>query len=107
MPGWNLISADSHVSEVPETWHLVQKEYGERAPRVVFDPEPGLPGASGERAGWAAGRDGPDRESCAAEYIGLLRRQMNGTAGTGNVVRTGGAQPANEFRKTFRFEDYR
>src|SRR2546421_344539 len=107
MPGWKLISADSHISEVPETWALVQERYGAQAPRVVFDPEPALAGAYVELEGWGAGRDGPDRESCAAEYIGLVRREMNGTTGTGNVSRTGGSQQAAEFRKTFRFEDYR
>jgi predicted TIM-barrel fold metal-dependent hydrolase len=40
MPDFKLISADSHVNEPPAAWERVQKEYGERAPRVVKD----LPG---------------------------------------------------------------
>jgi predicted TIM-barrel fold metal-dependent hydrolase len=42
MPEFKLISADSHVDEPPEAWVRVQKEYGDRAPRVVKDP-PGVP----------------------------------------------------------------
>ncbi len=42
MPDFKLISADSHVNEPPAAWERVQKEYGERAPRVVKDP-PGVP----------------------------------------------------------------
>jgi uncharacterized protein len=42
MPDFKLISADSHLNEPPEAWERVQKEYGDRAPRVVKDP-PGVP----------------------------------------------------------------
>src|SRR5262245_5993723 len=42
MPEFKLISADSHVNEPPAAWERVQKEYGERAPKVVKDP-PGVP----------------------------------------------------------------
>jgi len=42
MPEFKLISADSHVNEPPEAWARVQKQYGERAPRVVKDPR-GVP----------------------------------------------------------------
>src|SRR5438093_3848193 len=42
MPDFKLISADSHVNEPPAAWERVQKEYGERAPKVVKDP-PGVP----------------------------------------------------------------
>jgi uncharacterized protein len=38
MPDFKLISADSHVNEPPAAWERVQKQYGERAPRVVRDP---------------------------------------------------------------------
>ena len=38
MPDFKLISADSHVNEPPAAWERAQKEYGERAPRVVKDP---------------------------------------------------------------------
>ena len=42
MLDFKLISADSHVNEPPAAWARVQKEYGERAPKVVKDP-PGVP----------------------------------------------------------------
>src|SRR5918992_565375 len=42
MPEFKLISADSHVNEPPAAWERAQKEYGERAPKVVKDP-PGVP----------------------------------------------------------------
>ena len=42
MPDFKLISADSHVNEPPAAWERVQREYGERAPKVVKDP-PGVP----------------------------------------------------------------
>ncbi len=38
MPQFKLISADSHVNEPPAAWERVQKEYGDRAPKVVKDP---------------------------------------------------------------------
>ena len=38
MPEFKLISADSHVNEPPAAWERVQKEYGERAPKVAKDP---------------------------------------------------------------------
>ena len=46
MPEFKLISADSHVNEPPAAWERVQKEYGERAPKVVGDP-PAFPKACG------------------------------------------------------------
>jgi uncharacterized protein len=38
MPDFKLISADSHVNEPPAAWERVQKEYGDKAPKVVKDP---------------------------------------------------------------------
>ena len=34
MEGYKLISADSHVNEPPAAWERVQKQYGDRAPKV-------------------------------------------------------------------------
>ncbi len=106
MPKWKLVSADSHISEVPGTWDLVQSKYGDRAPRVVIDPREGMLGAYVHIPEWRVGRDGGTYESCAAEYIGLERREINGTLGTGRVLRTGGSERTAEFRNKFRFEDY-
>ena len=45
MAEYKLISADSHVSEPPDLWtSRVDKQYRERAPRLVIDP-PGREGA--------------------------------------------------------------
>ena len=41
---YKLISADCHVTETPETFARVQKEYGDRAPRVVENPQGLAPG---------------------------------------------------------------
>jgi len=38
MPDFKLISADSHVNEPPAAWERVQREYGDKAPKVVKDP---------------------------------------------------------------------
>ena len=43
MPSFKLISADGHLNDPPAAWERAQREYGERAPRVVEDP-PGLEG---------------------------------------------------------------
>ena len=43
MPSFKLISADGHLNDPPAAWERAQKEYGERAPRVVENP-PGLKG---------------------------------------------------------------
>ena len=45
MADYQLISADSHVSEPPDLWATrVDKKYRERAPRLAIDP-PGKEGA--------------------------------------------------------------
>ena len=35
MGDFKFISADGHLNDPPEAWQRVQKEYGERAPRVI------------------------------------------------------------------------
>lgn len=42
MPDFKMISCDGHVNEPPAAWEGVQKQYGDRAPKVVQDP-PGVP----------------------------------------------------------------
>jgi hypothetical protein len=41
MPDFKLISADSHINESPAAWERVQKQYGNKAPKVVINP-PGV-----------------------------------------------------------------
>lgn len=42
MADFKLVSADAHVNEPPMAWERAQREYGDRAPKVVKDP-PGVP----------------------------------------------------------------
>ena len=41
MGSYALISADSHVNEVAATWEQVRKQYGDRAPKEVWNPAEG------------------------------------------------------------------
>jgi uncharacterized protein len=42
MTEFKLVSSDGHVNEPPMAWERAQREYGDRAPKVVKDP-PGVP----------------------------------------------------------------
>jgi len=96
MPDFKLISADSHVNEPPAAWERVQKEYGERAPKVVRDPAgvpkgiwliiDGLPpvGLSHYSKGLAVGKNRGISEVDQEKHFETIR-----------------------FNETFRYEDYR
>ena len=95
MPDFKLISADSHVNEPPAAWERVQKEYGERAPKVVRDPAgkpkgiwliiEGLPpvGLSHYSKGLAVGKNRGISEVEQEKHFATIR-----------------------FNETFRYEDY-
>lgn len=100
MPG--LISADSHVNEVPATWERVQKQYGDRAPKVVWNPAEGEDGPYLVIEGWGSSLERKNRESCAMEYVGMII----GGLGVGSALGRG-SKAAAEFRRNFRFEDWR
>ena len=68
MPAFKLISADSHVNEPPAAWERVQKEYGERAPKVVKDP-PGVPEGI-----WLL-----DRRPASGRFVALLEGARSST----------------------------
>ncbi len=100
MLDFDLISADTHVAEHPAAWARVQREYPDRAPRVVQDP-PGLgrglwiitDGLQPMRAAFfALGHvvDKPEgiRHMTLMEDAQAFRRRMK------------------EFNETFRYEDY-
>jgi len=96
-----LISADSHANEVPATWERVQKKYGDRAPKVVWNPGASEHGPYLVIQDWETSLEGHNRESCAMEFVGMVI----GGLGLGSVVgRT--SSKADEFRKNFRFEDW-
>ena len=96
MPDIKLICADSHVNEPPAAWERVQKEYGERAPKVVRDPAgvpkgvwliiDGLPpvGLSHYSKGLAVGKNRGISEVEQEKHFATIR-----------------------FNETFRYEDYR
>src|SRR2546426_5459754 len=96
-----VISADSHVNEVDATWERVRKQYGDRAPRVVWNPAEGEYGPYLVIEAAKGSLEGSNRESCANEFMGMI---LGGLALDPNEGR---ASPrVTEFRRNFRFEDY-
>jgi hypothetical protein len=101
MGEYKLISADSHVNEVPATWERVRRKYGDRAPQIVWDPSEEERGPYLSIRDWETSLEGKNRESCAMEFLGMVI----GGLGVGSVVgRT--SSKAAEFRENFRFEDW-
>ncbi len=101
MSGYGLVSADSHANEVPATWERVQKKYGDRAPKVVWNPGESEFGPYLVIDDWETSLEGHNRESCAMEFVGMVI----GGLGLGSVVgRT--SSKSLDFRKNFRFEDW-
>jgi len=119
MPDYRIISADSHLNEVPETWQRVQRKHGDRAPKIVWNPSESQIGPYLVIDGFSPRGDGrPFMEDCSHEYVGLVVggfRQDEGAqwkeaaSGTFSGVgdgRTRVSSDAASFRRTFRFEDY-
>ena len=101
MREYKLISADSHVNEVPATWERVRRKYGDRAPEIVWNPSEEECGPYLSIRDWETSLEGKNRESCAMEFLGMVI----GGLGVGSVVgRT--SSKAAEFRQNFRFEDW-
>ena len=95
MPDFKLISADSHVNEPPAAWARVQKQYGERAPKVVKDP-PGVP-----KGIWLI-IDGLPPVGLSHYSKGLV---VDKTQGISAVDEEKHFKTIN-FNETFRYEDY-
>ena len=95
MPEFKLISADSHVNEPPEAWARVQKQYGERAPRVVKDP-PGVP-----KGTWLL-IDGLPPVGLSHYSKGLVVRKNHGIS----EVEQEKHFETIRFNENFRYEDY-
>jgi predicted TIM-barrel fold metal-dependent hydrolase len=95
MPDFKLISADSHVNEPPAAWDRVQKEYGQRAPKVVKDP-PGVP-----RGIWLL-IDGLPPVGLSHYSKGLA---VEKTKGISEVEQEKHFETIH-FNETFRYEDY-
>jgi predicted TIM-barrel fold metal-dependent hydrolase len=119
VPEYRLISADSHVNEVPATWERVQKKHGDRAPRIVWNPSESEVGPYLVIEGWTPGPSGRAfKEDCWHEYVGLAIGGLNqelanqwkeATSGTFSGAGSSNGKPTSHaaaFRERFRFEDY-
>lgn len=96
-----LISSDAHLNEVEETWKRVQHKHGDRAPKIVWNPD-GKTGPFIHINEWkTALHGGVNHEDCVNEYLGYLIGGLGVSALTGRD-----SQEADEFRTKFRFEDY-
>ncbi|MGH7774896.1 MAG: amidohydrolase family protein [Candidatus Binatia bacterium] len=95
MPDFKLISADSHVNEPPSAWERVQREYGERAPKVAKDP-PGVP-----KGTWLVA-EGLPPIGCSHFSIGRVVGKENG------ISQVDAARHADtiRFNERFRYDDY-
>lgn len=95
MADFKLISADCHVNEPPAAWEQVQREYGDRAPKVVKDP-PGVP-----KGTWLM-TEGLPPVGCSHYSIG---RAVGKERGISEVDMAKHAE-AIRFNENFRYEDY-
>ena len=95
MPNFKLISADSHVNEPPAAWERVQKQYGERAPKVVKDP-PGVP-----KGIWLL-IDGQPPVGLSHYSKGLVVDKTQGISAVDQEKHF----KTISFNETFRYEDY-
>ena len=95
MPDFKLISGDAHVNEPPAAWERVQKEYGERAPKVVKDP-PGVP-----KGTWLI-TEGLPPIGCSHYNIG---RALTKEKGITDIDVSKYADTVT-FNETFSYEDY-
>ncbi len=95
MAKFKLISADSHVNEPAAAWERVQKEYGDRAPKVVKDP-PGVP-----KGTWLITESLPPI-GCSHYSIG---RAVGKERGISEVNMAKHAETIR-FNENFQYEDY-
>ena len=96
MADFKFISSDGHLNDPPEAWERVQKEYGERAPRVVND----LPDKKGL---WLV-TEGLKPSPCYNPSVGFLVDKPEGV--TGMTVDQVNDDTISRFRDTFRYEDH-
>jgi len=96
MADFKFISSDGHLNDPPEAWARVQKEYGDRAPRVVND----LPDKKGL---WLV-TEGLKPSPCYNPSVGFLVDKPEGV--TGMTVDQVNDDTISRFRDTFRYEDH-
>jgi predicted TIM-barrel fold metal-dependent hydrolase len=96
MADFKFISADGHLNDPPEAWARVQREYGDRAPRVVKDPP-------GQKGLWLI-TEGLKPSPCYNPSVGFLVDKPEGV--TGMSVDQVDDETISSFRETFRYEDH-
>ena len=94
MVNFKLISADGHINEPPAAWARVQQEYGDRAPKVVKDPE-------GFKGIWVI-TDGLPPSPCSNYSIGHV---VSKPGGLGSVDLDKHYQRIH-FHENFKYEDF-
>ena len=95
MRDFKLISADSHLNEPPAAWERVQKQYGDRAPKVVRNP----PGVA--KGTWVI-TEGLPPIGCSHFSIGIVVGKDSGISEVDLEKHVDTVQ----FMENFRFEDY-
>jgi uncharacterized protein len=94
MVDFELISADGHINEPPAAWERVQKEYGDRAPKVVKDPE-------GFKGIWVI-TDGLPPSPCSNYSIGHVVSKPGGLG----AVEMDKHHERIHFHENFKYEDF-
>lgn len=98
MIDFKMISADHHIGEHPNAWKLVQREFGDRAPRVVENP-PGL-----GKGLWIVA-DGMKPMRSAYFAMGyLVDKHKQGASIHEDAMRY--KNGVRKFTEEFRYEDY-
>ena len=95
MRDFKLISADSHLNEPPAAWERVQKQYGDKAPKVVKNP----PGVA--KGTWII-TEGLPPIGCSHFSIGIVVGKDSGISEVDLEKHADTVQ----FMENFRFEDY-
>lgn len=94
MPDFKLISADSHLVEPGAAFERVQKEYGDRAPRMMKDP-PGVP-----KGTWLV-TEGLAPMGVSHFFIGLVMQKPEGVSNMDSSVFA-----VADFNEKFEWKDY-
>jgi len=96
MADFQFLSSDGHLNDPPAAWERVQKEYGDRAPKVVEN----LPD---KRGLWLV-TEGLKPAPCYNPSVGFLVGKPEGV--TGMDVSQVDDETINSFRESFRYQDH-
>ena len=101
MLDFKLMSADCHIVEHPDAFARVQKEYGDRAPRVVENPQGLSPGL------WYI-IEGLKPMRCGYFGLGHVVDKPNGRQNIEMYQNSASFKKSvSEFMENYRFEDYK